>query len=428
MTQLSFLDSKNEPIIAVLGEQQLKNSLNGQTAKDSFCVLTQDKLYWGGRHFFQNYVGDWKNSVQQSSEPISNITAVAYRRRNDPTRTRRSAMRLTLSVVAIVVISILVQRSGHRFNNLFFLLLTFLIALILSMMERSRAKKNVMLDIEFGCETLSIRTAWHDKKELDVFYNRLIQSVSEAHAKENTLSGMDTEETYGGKKIMAEFGGRYREQYLRDRKSPYGFCIITPGELHFGGAYSKRLLPGLWFRAKKMRHIQISSISEVCYGIVGRPFSVAVIYFLALMLVFFLTVGRDFTFFRNVIFNTGVSMLPVCPFWMAVLFREKRMIIRSSEGTFAFWTHQDSKDENRRFHKILVRLIEEQQTNRAAQGETPRPSEAAEIIPEKPASPSFQEKAALLREYNQLLQEGIIDQTEFDRVKQEILSNQNNIK
>ena len=41
------------------------------------------------------------------------------------------------------------------------------------------------------------------------------------------------------------------------------------------------------------------------------------------------------------------------------------------------------------------------------------------------AGPSLRERAELLREYAQLLQEGIIDQAEFDRVKAEILSKTN---
>ncbi len=417
MKQLSFFHSERESVVAVLGERQLNESLNGRRTKQGFCVMSQDKLYWGGHHFFQNYVGDWTESDQQSSEDLSNITAVNYQNRRNPTRARQNAVRLSLTVFALSVLGALLRSRGSEWNDLFFLLLTFTAAVLLSVFTALRTKKTVMLDIEFGCELLSVETAWYDKGELDAFYNQLIQNTSDAHVRENGLSGMDLEETYGGKKILAEFGAQYREQYLKDHRCQYGFCTITPGELHFGGAYSKRLLPGVWLKARKMRDIPISDISKVYYGTVGAPVLVAVLYVLALLFVLMISRGAINSAFRFVLGSTGISMLPVLPFWGAVLFQQKRLIVKSRQGSFGFWTHQGKMAEIRQFHKMLLCLLE-------AQSGIPQQTELARPEVEKDSmegSEPLKQGAQLLREYAQLLKEGVIDQTEFDRVKAKIL-------
>ena len=348
MKKLSFL-GENEPVVAVLGEKTLRESGDGRAAKQGFCVLTRDKLYWGGRHFFQNYVGDWSDSMEQSSEDISNITAVRYQRRGNPTRTRQSAIRLTVVVVVLSILSELMLRNGSRFNTLFFWMMTFLVSLILSVLTGLRARKNVMLDIEFGCELLSVETSWYEKGELDAFYNQLIQSTAEAHAGEDVLAGMDLKETYGGKKILAEFGSQYRAQYLKDRKCQFGFCTITPGELHFGGKYSWRLLPGVWLKSRKLRDIPISSIASIRYGVAGAPFRVTVLYILVFLFAQTLVLGRSPQSFRFVLSNAALAMLPVLPFWCMGMLKQKRLILETQLGTFAFWTHQGKKADVRQF-------------------------------------------------------------------------------
>ena len=422
MRELPFFSSEQERAVAVLGKTQLREYLEGRQVRSAFCVMSQERLYWGGYHFFQNYVGDWTGSAQPSSEAIADITEIAYRKQNDPTRARRTAIRLSVLVFALAALSALMSlnRMGG-FNSLFFLLLPFPISLALSAAALLKSRKSVMLEISFGCETLSVRTSWYSKEELDAFHNRLVQSTSETHVKEDVLSGMDMGKTYGGRKIIAEFGGQYRERYLKDRKCPYGFCTITPGELHLGGAYSWRFLPGIWLRSRKIRDIRIDQVSKVYYGIVRKPFTVLWAY--PLVLLCLLTAARGIGLISITLISAGIALLPVLPFWAVVLFRQKRLIIESRQGTFAFWTHQDRKAEIRRFQKILLGLIERRSDGQEQEEAVP-PIVSGEPAVKDPAAVSWREGAELLREYHKLLREGIIDQAEFDRVKGEILLKQ----
>lgn len=420
MKELPFFSSEQEKILGILGKTQLDKALAGEKLKTSYLVLSQFKLYWGGYYFFQNYVGDWSNHAQQC-EPLENITKISYQRRIEPTRTRHLVCSLSIfSLVLAIILAFIYTRTAGILVFVYWTL-ALAISLAVSIFIAMKARKNIMLDIEFGCEKLSIKTSWFDKGELDYFYNALIQAITVVHKQENVISDAYIGETYAGKKIIAEFGGEYRKEYLRDKKASGGFSVITPDEVYIGGHYSKRIIPGFWLATKKVRTIHTSDIEEITYRTVTNYLVALLVYiFIAAILIF--TADPYVSYFVSVIQIFCASMIPVIPMIVNVVCRQSRLIIKSRAGTFSFWTHQYKKSEIRYFQKVLIYLTDASGTGTKIVDNTAHPVMEVQNQLGDSSGISLKEGPELLKEYYRLLQEGIIDQSEFDRIKAEVLS------
>lgn len=284
-----------------------------------------------------------------------------------------------------------------------------------------------MLDITVGSEKIYLKTSWYEKEELDLFYNHLIQLVSNAHQKESISIQVDTGKTFGGEKIIAEFGEKYRRQYMQDKKASGGFCVLTPKHVHISGLHKVRLLPGIWYSSRGMHSIDITSVEKIFFKTSGNP--LLVLASAMLISTFSSTViepvesligysyGEVFTICVGLGF--AITVLRVLP----RLFNKAKLVLDTRNGTFSVWTCWYKKDEITQFQKLLTKVIEnnqllhkEEQTHRSAQAPMQKHADA---------TVSIKDGAGLLREYSQLLQDGIISQAEFDKVKSEILSKGN---
>lgn len=107
MEKFPFLKD-GENVIAILGNEQLQESLRGKQPKTAYSVLTGQNIYFGGHRFYQNYVGDWTDETKPSSIPLNDITSVSYKRTANPMAAVYTFIKLMLFFVFTNVIAFLI--------------------------------------------------------------------------------------------------------------------------------------------------------------------------------------------------------------------------------------------------------------------------------------------------------------------------------
>lgn len=427
----SSLSGTAEQIIAVL---------DSKNAKGAECTLTSKYLYIDGTAYFVTHHGAWKKAHEKYSADLKNVTHVSYLRRSNPSKAvARFLFKVPLSIILMfLIVSILESMYSAVPEDM---VLQGIIAppLLANILVAFTARRESMLGISVGSETIYLKTSWYMKEAIDNFHNQMIKLVDEIHGKEQLNLDMDTGETYGGKPIIAEFGEQYRRQYMKDKRTKGGFCILTHDQVLSGGLHKVQLMPGAWAPSRAEHGIGANQISSIFFrdhisAFKALLLDIALTGILAGAMYGYVLLGLPE---RNVVSIFGLTVCQIV-FWgfpdlAGIKMRREMLVIEGASGTYGFDTQWYTKEEVNHFQKIIIKIIEmnakEADKNQQVQhAETPAvyrqfPAALQQSAPMQ-ATPevSIKEGAALLREYNQLLRDGIIDQTEFEQVKAEILS------
>lgn len=402
------------------------------------CVLTNENLYMIGPAYFLNYLGNWKKVKDKLSFGLKDITSVSYQRRSNPSKAfGRFLLQLVLSFLFFMIIGTVlssVYQNGLPFNETSVFLMFILPPLLATIIVILISRRESMLRIVLGCEVIYLKTSWYRKEEIDNLHNQMICLVDENH--KNEPASLNSEELFGGEPIISEFGEQYRRQYMKDEQTTGGFCVLSPTQLRMGGLHKVNLVFGIWLPSKGHNSININQINGVHFCDHVKFFKV----FLIDLIITSILLGLIslYVFIRPGDYNEGMAamgyMLSLMFLWGfpgigGAKMRSARMVVDGALGKYGFDTQWYTKDEVNRFQKTITKVLE-QTVEQDKQEQTIKPSIVQQQVPtvnqsipiQSNTQVSINDGVTLLREYNQLLQEGIIDQAEFDKVKAEIFS------
>ncbi len=384
--------------------------------------------------------GQWQKTFD-----LKDITSVSYQKRSNPSKAvLRFFAKLALSILFLIIAIMIGQlmydygmdTSSFEFWCLFFVVPPLLATIIITLISNRVS----MLGILIGSETIYIKTSWYKKEVIDHFHNQLIELIDKQHRAECIDLDIVTEELFGGEPIIAEFGNQYRRQYMKDQKSGGGFCMITSTQVILGGRQKVQLMPGIWIPSRKQHNINIDCMERVFFCDHIKLFKIITLDLiitavLAGIVAAYLII-RPSTYDARIAFM-GIAICQAF-FWgfpglAGAKMRQARLVIEATSGTYGFNTKWYTKEEVNQFQKMITKTIETslERCDKTQQTQYTEPPMIYQQVPEIPhqSAPiqeseqiSIKDRAGLLREYNQLLQKGIIDQAEFNRIKAEILS------